>query len=314
MLLFDHVEDPADFRPRRDAELVAADERRLRWRCERLLELAREASIAGVGERRARPRSGGAPEAVDRPARRAGQRLGPKHDRQVPAELARDRIAPQVVAEDGDEAVARRVVVVEPFVDRAAERREDPELVGAPVAAGVEALELGEDPLAGGLADQRRLRPYELLGERRQDEAELPLEPDGSNKPQRVVVEDRFRHGAQLAELEIVASAARVDVLPAIERPRDRVDREIAACEIRLDRPVHRCEVHGTASVQDDAPRRVLLRERKRYAVGLRGERARGTLRLAADDVEVEHGPAEQIVADRAADDPRVLACEHARY
>ena len=50
------------------------------------------------------------------------------------------------------------------------------------------------------------------------------------------------------------------------------------------------------------------LGERKRRTAGTPRILARSALRIAAGDVEIDHLAAEQVVANRAADDPGLLA------
>ena len=58
-------------------------------------------------------------------------------------------------------------------------------------------------------------------------------------------------------------------------------------------------------------PRAVPLRERERGAAGAPRVLARRALGLGAGDVEVDQRATEQLVANRAADDPGLLAREH---
>ena len=155
------------------------------------------------------------------------------------------------------------------------------------------------------------MRPQELLGQRRELEAELFLEPARAQEAQRIVLEDRLGDCTQQPQLEILAAAARVDSLAACHRQRNRVDGEVAAREVGFDRPVHRREVDRPATVEHDAPRRVLLGERERESSRTLRVRARSRCRIAADDVHVLDAPAEQLVAHRAADEPRLLTGEH---
>src|SRR5262249_52281771 len=155
--------------------------------------------------------------------------------------------------------------------------------------------------------DELGLRADELLGERRKREAELLLETNRAQEAQRIVLEDRLRDGAQKAELKILAPAARVDVVAAGDRDGDRVDREVATREARLDRPVHRREVDRPPAAEHDAPRRVALRKSEWEPARPLCVRARRRLRIAAHDVDVEDAAAEQLIANGAADEPRVF-------
>ena len=171
-------------------ELVAAQERLGRIVGARLLDRAARAPSA--------PRNASASSAHGSVARRkrwiargvAVGRLGPQQRGGEAAQLVRDRQAGAAVAEDRDQPVVGRVPAVEPVVDPAAERREQPERVEPPEAAGREPPQLGEDPLARRPVDERRLRADQLLGLRDDPEAELVLEADRAQQPQRVVLED----------------------------------------------------------------------------------------------------------------------------
>src|SRR5205807_8797535 len=127
---------------------------------------------------------------------------------------------------------------------------EESEVVEAPEAARREALELAEDPLAGGIGDPVRARAEQLLGPLVETEAELVLEARGAQEPERVVGEDRVRDGAERARSEVRAAAERVDRLAARERHGDRVDGEVAAREVVLERAAERREVDRPAAVQ----------------------------------------------------------------
>jgi hypothetical protein len=60
----------------------------------------------------------------------------------------------------------------------------------------------------------------------------------------------------------------------------------------------------------DDTPGPVTLREREHSTAEPVRETVRSRPRVAARDVEIEDGATEKLVADGAADDPRVLAGE----
>ena len=75
--------------------------------------------------------------------------------------------------------------------------------------------------------------------------------------------------------------------------------------------PAQRREVDRAARFEGDAPGAVALGERKRRTAGALRVGARGGLRLAAGDVEVDELAPEQLVAHGAADDPGLLAREH---
>ena len=76
-------------------------------------------------------------------------RLGTQQRGGEAAQLVRDRQAAERVPEDRDEAEVGRVPAVEPVVDPAAQRREQPERVETAVAPGGKPPQLGDDPLAG---------------------------------------------------------------------------------------------------------------------------------------------------------------------
>src|SRR5205823_13140400 len=120
-------------------------------------------------------------------------------------------------------------------------------LAEPPEAGGREPLELGEDPLAGRPRGELGVGADELLGQRREPEAELVLEPYGAQQAQRVVLEDRLRDRAQAAEGDVLEAAARIDDLAACEGARERVDGEVARGEVGVDRPAKRGEVESAA-------------------------------------------------------------------
>ena len=151
-------------------------------------------SRAEERERLERPGLGRAAEAVDRARRVVRGRLGPRAAcARTAAARSRSAGARASVAEDRDEPELGRVVApaVAELVERAAERREQPELVEPPEAAPRQPLELGEDPLAGRLVDERGVRRGRApRSSGVEPEVELVLEPDGPQQPQRVVLED----------------------------------------------------------------------------------------------------------------------------
>ena len=200
---------------------------------------------------------------------------------------------------------------MQPRVDLAAERLEQAELAEPLDPVGAQTAELVEDPLARRPGEERGLRARQLLGRRVEPEAELALEPHPAQEPQRVVVEDGVRDGAQRLPLDRVAAVERVEVVAPAHRQRDRVRGEVAPREVLVDRlAAERREVDGAAAVEHHAPRAELLVQREHRVAVPGDERPRGALRLAAGDVEVERRTAEQLVADRAADDPGLLLGE----
>src|SRR5207247_6665721 len=94
--------------------------------------------------------------------------------------LVRDREAAQLRPERDCEAKVGRVERLEEVaaLERAAERCEQADLVEAPEARRGEALQLGDDPLAGRLGGEAGVRADKLLRQRRDPEAELVLEAD----------------------------------------------------------------------------------------------------------------------------------------
>ena len=67
-------------------------------------------------------------------------------------------------------------------------------------------------------------------------EAELRDEPQAAHDPQRVVPEARRARRAEDTALEVGAAAERIEHLAGLEPPRDRVDREVAALHVLLER------------------------------------------------------------------------------
>ena len=215
--------------------------------------------------------------------------------------------------EHGDEDEAGRVRRVDALeaCDRAAERLEQAELVGATEAVRREALELAEEPLAGRLADAARRLPRKLLGLLVEPEAELVLEANRAEQPQRVVREDRRADRAEPPRLQVGLAAERVDQRPAVQRPRERVDREVPRGQVLLDRlAVQRREVDGVPVAERDAPGAVALGEREDGAAGQARVEARRQLGVRAGDVDVHDLPAEQLVAQRAAHHPGRLVAD----
>ena len=91
----------------------------------------------------------------------------------------------------------------------------------------------------------------------------------------------------------------------------DCVDREVTTREIGLDRAVHGSEVDGSPTGAHDSPRGVLFGEREGGAARALRIGPRRIRRFAAHDVDVDHLPAEQLVADSTADEPRFLVRKH---
>ncbi len=126
------VEDTSDRGAGIETELVAADERRRRIGEPRRLDDADELLRADERERIERPRlraragSGGSREATDPP-------VGAHGAARLRSASARSRSAgcARCLAEDDDEPEVRVVERVEPVVERAAERREQADVVRA---------------------------------------------------------------------------------------------------------------------------------------------------------------------------------------
>ena len=168
-----------------------------------------------------------------------------------------------------------------------------------------EPLELAQDPLPGRLRDELRRSPQQRLRLGLEAEAELVLESDRAQKPQRIVLEDPLRDSAEAARLEVAATAERIDELHAANGPRDCVCGEVPRPEVVLDRAaLERSEVDGTARAHRDAPGAVRLREREDGPLYEPAVDPPGELGVRAGDVHVDDVPAQELVTDRAADDP----------
>jgi class 3 adenylate cyclase len=187
---------------------------------------------------------------------------------------------------------------------------EEAELVEAAVAGGGEPLELAENPLPGRSRDEHGVLAHEPLRLWVEAKAELVLEPHCAHEPERIVGEDRCLDGAQRARLEVGSAAVGIDVLAAADGHGDRVDGEVARGQVVLDRGPEEREVDGAAVLERDPPGAPAVREGERGAAARAGVGARGGLGVAAGDVEVDDGPTEELVPDRAADDPRLLPAE----
>src|SRR5512132_542850 len=125
-LLVDLREQAADLRPGRQAELVAPQQRLRGVVPPRLLDGLAHVGRAHERERLERPGLRRAAKAMDR-ARVRLRPLRPQQRRREAAQVVRDRKAPQPLAEDGDQAVRRRGPAVEPLVQLAAQRLQQPE-------------------------------------------------------------------------------------------------------------------------------------------------------------------------------------------
>ena len=187
------------------------------------------------------------------------------------------------------------------------------------------------DPLARDVLDPRRplahLAQRVLVG----IDVELRDEAEAADDPERVVAEARRPGRAEDAPLEVGAAAERVEDLPRLEPPRDRVDREVAPLHVllerdlavgddlevvparagraldtrrreldpgRLQRPrrlVPRQQPHADALVGDDEILDLAVRLERRPQLGVADARD--------DEVELRRRPPEQLVADGAADE-----------
>ena len=92
------------------------------------------------------------------------------------------------------------------------------------------------DPLTRDVLDPRR--PLAHLPQRVVVGIDIELRDEAktADDPERVVAEARRPGRAEDAPLEIAAAAERVDDLPRLEPPRDRVDREVAPLHVLLER------------------------------------------------------------------------------
>ena len=143
-------------------------------------------------------------------------------------------------------------------------------------------------------------------------EAELVLEPHRPEEAQWIVEEDRFGDGANAPVGEVGPSVVWIAEIARSHPHRDRVEREVARGEVRLDAVGTGREVDGLRSVRRRyAPGAVTLRERKGDAPEASRIANGGVPWLAARDVEIEQGTSEQLVADGATHDPRLLVAEH---
>ena len=305
-------EDTSDLGAGWDAELVSPYERLRRIGVARGLDEPRELRRAHERERVECPRLGAATEAVDPAGRGVLRRPCAQERLRVAAKAVRDRELHEAVSKDGDETEARIVERLDWTVQPTPQGLEEPDLVQTSVSGRGEALELTENSLAGGLGDERRGGPQELLRAQIHVEAELVLEPDRPQQAQRIVDEDRVRHRSNHAGGEIGSPLIRVAWLARSNPNGDRVEREVPRREIRLDPIGKGREVDGLIGVwRCYAPSAMALRERKCGPA----ETARITKsrlpRIAAGDVEVEHRATEKLVANGSSYDPRLLVAEY---
>lgn len=288
-LLFDQREQPPDLRPGRDAQLVAAQKRSGRVALARrayrrnALDVAEKAKgIDGPGLRRTS-------EAVDRAGIMAGERLGAQQRPGHASQLAADRQLEQPGAQGRDEEQLRIRVfadVAEPG-GAATEVLEEPELIEPGEACGAESLKLGENALTGGSGNSGRVFANQRLRMWLERQRQLILEPNGAQQPKRIVDEDGVGYRAEHSALEVVETAARIDLGARVDVLRNGVDGEIALGQVFLDRPAHRDEVDRGAAVDDNPPGAVARRELEDRLSGLVAKRPCGGLWLGARDIDV---------------------------
>ena len=217
----------------------------------------------------------------------------------------------ELVAEHDDEPEVGVVERIEAIVELASELREQPDLVETAVAGRRESLELRERALARRLRHESRRRTEERLGSLVHPEPELVLEPHRTQEPEGIVEEDRLRDRPDDARREVGAPVVRVVRLARADVDGDRVEGEVARREIGVDPLTDRREVDRLVdAVDDDPPGSVPLGERKHRPAEATREAIRCVARLGAGDVEVENRPLQELVADRASDDPCVFVPE----
>ena len=139
-------------------------------------------------------------------------------------------------------------------------------------------------------------------------EAELALEPHCPKEPERVVEKHSVGHCANDACLEVGPPAVRVEEVARADPHGDRIEGEVARNEICLDAVRERREVDCLLGFPGRyAPGSVSFRKREHCPAESPRKTARRVPRVVAGDVEIQNGPAEEHVADRAADDPGLL-------
>ena len=194
---------------------------------------------------------------------------------------------------------------------RAAQGLEQAELVGAPESGRGEALELRKEPFSCGLTDPACRRPHQLLRRLVEAKAEFVLEAHRAQESQWVILEDRRRNGPQAARLQVVCASERVDQRAAVQGPCERVHGEVPGGQVVLDRlSVERREVVRAPVPEGNTPGPVPLREQEDCATGQARVDAGRQLWARARDVHVHDLPAEKLVAQRSAHDPRRLVAD----
>ena len=175
--------------------------------------------------------------------------------------------------------------------------------------------QLGEHALGGGVRDQLCGLAGQVSGVGCRLEVELRSQSGQPERTQRIgrisrALYIRAAKHAQCSGLEVRDAALRIVRLAARQRHGDRVDREVAAGQIGVDA----LAVHGgdvtcpLASRIHRAPSAERLRKREHWPADRPRQLASHLLGVAVHhQVEVAHGPAEQRVAHRTADDPQLF-------
>ncbi len=238
--------------------------------------------------------------------------LGPERARRVALE--------RHCAVEHLEGVVERVEVVVAALLGVAQRlelgqhaRAQPELEREPdplprALAREHPAKLGVDALARDARERARGCAHALARVGVRGQAEFAGQPDEAQRPQRVVLERAGADEAQPARPQVAGASERVDQLAAAQRPRDRVDREVAPAKVGFDvAAVQRGDVGLPA--RDRGRRRATRRTRPRAGRRRRARRgrARGPAARSGLGDEVEIGgrrAPEQLVADGAADEP----------
>jgi len=251
---------------------------------------------------------------VDGPWRVVCRRLGAQERAREPPGLIRDRQLQQVLAEDDNEVVVGITSNAGPIdaCQRAAQGLEQAELIEPPEAVDGQPPELGQSPLLRRSGDEPGVAPNQLFRLRNDPEVErkLILEARTPQQPERVVAEDGLLDSPEAPRRKIVVAAERIHALTGARTFRDRIDAEVAGRQVVLDRPGKGREVNRAPVGERDPPGAVTLGEGERRAPGCSGVASSSLLRVGNCNVDVDDWPLERLVANRAADDPRLLAGE----
>ncbi|MNT33046.1 hypothetical protein D3C72_1689550 [compost metagenome] len=114
--------------------------------------------------------------------------------------------------------------------------------------------ELGQDALAGGLGDQGRELFDPGVGGVLHPPGQGRGEPVDPEQPERVVFEVPARDGADALKLHVFQAACRIDELARVEPQRERVEGQVAAAQIHVERVALLArEVHRDAASQGRA-------------------------------------------------------------